>query len=198
MMTDCAAMTVDAITYLFNYAAERIKHREITDKEKQLDPEALFRRRKFLTLYLELIPPLVSVSTLMAVTVVALKQAIQVLTDYDLVSNQPDVFIMLVFSALNLLLDGVNVSCFARAQDRVVGLPASFYLSEEGTCNERTELSGLLKRANNSGDSTTHDSCISRTDMEHGSLVLSEDDDDQSSSSGHLNLNMCSAWTVRV
>ncbi len=200
MMADCAAMTVDAITYLFNYFAERIKHRSAPEADQQLDPEVLKRRRKLQILYLELIPPLVSVTTLAAVTIVSLKQAIEVLVEDGVVSKPPDVFIMTIFSLLNLLLDGVNVCCFARAEDQVVGLPASFYGStEEQARDEETEVTAMLKKGDAAGDATIYTSVAPEADLDSTNTsfgMIDEDDDRSSKSTNRLNLNMCSAWTV--
>ncbi len=193
-MADCAAMAVDAVTYLFNYCAERSKNREISHEEKLLDRDVLYRQRKLLRLYLELIPPLISVTTLLAVTIISLKQAIDVLVDDHPLDNPPDVIIMVVFSALNLLLDAINVRCFARAEHHFVGIPSA--INEHGHDQEetQTELTGLVKKNDDGNDSTTY-AGVSQAET---SLALSEDeDDDRSSASLHpLNLNMCSAWTV--
>lgn len=195
MMADCAAMAVDAITYLFNYMAERIKHRRAPEKDKQWDPEVLKRQRKLQRLYLELIPPLVSVTTLVGVTIVSLKQAIEVLVEDRALSKPPDVFIMSVFSLLNLLLDGVNVCCFTRAEDQVFGLPTSFYGStSEQTHDEEPKVTTLLKKGDNAADSTMYYSVAQEADTNFD--MIDEDDDRSSKSSNHLNLNMCSAWTV--
>lgn len=192
-MADCAAMAVDAITYLVNYFAERTKHRAITDDEKLLDPEVLHSRRKLLRLYLELIPPLISVTTLFVVTMVSLKQAIDILVDDEPVDNPPDVIIMLVFSALNLLLDAVNVQCFARAEDHFVGIPSTFLEHGQSQEETQTEMTGLLNKNDDCNDSTTYTG-VSQTET---IVEPIDDDDDRSSSSSHsLNLNMCSAWTV--
>lgn len=192
MMADCAAMAVDAITYLFNYYAERVKHREITEEEKSMDAVILHRRRRLQRLYLELIPPLISVTTLVIVTIYSLKQAIDVLIDDEPVGTPPDVIIMLVFSGLNLLLDAVNVSCFARAEHPVIGIPSTFLDLSHDRDETETELTGLLKTVDDGNDSTTY-TAASHADT--SLLGLDEDDDDQSSSSNHLNLNMCSAFT---
>lgn len=192
MMADCAAMAVDAITYLFNFFAERTKHREITEEEKALDPEVFQSRRKLMRLYLELIPPLISVTTLLVVTIVSLKQAVEVLVDNEPLDKPPDVILMLVFSGLNLLLDAVNVRCFAKAEDHFAGIPSAFYHHEDQKEDTLTELTGLLEKSNHDGNDSTYVGLS----QEDGSLVSSEHDEDDPSSSSHpLNLNMCSAWT---
>ena len=197
MMADCAAMTVDAITYLVNYGAERMKNREISENDLELHPEARQRHRKLQRLYLELVPPLFSVMTLLVVTFVSVKDSIDQLMDDGTDSKPPDVLIMLVFSLLNLILDAVNVSCFARAADQIVGLPASLLVNVNETGSvEETELAGLLKKGNDTGDSLTYSGVSQETDIDSGSSGMNDDDDSRSSGNNNLNLNMCSAWTV--
>jgi Co/Zn/Cd efflux system component len=191
MLADCAAMSVDSLTYLVNFYAERIKHREDTEEEKALPLAVLHRRRKLQRLYLELFPPLVSVTTLVTVTIISLKQAIVILVD-DEKEKTPDVIIMLVFSALNLILDAVNVTCFARAEQAEFPT-AIFHHDPEGQTEENdTELTGLLKkRAANPENSSQYD-----TTTADESSSLDQTDDDESQASREINLNMCSAWTV--
>ena len=141
MMGDSAAMAVDAFTYAFNLIAERMKRKlkkassqsevtmvsgktgdetsdEFTDdpKIKEIDE----RSRKKFNLYLEIIPPIVSVTTLIVVTIFVLKTAIEtILLDEDRpISEQsePNVILMFTFSTLNLLIDVTNVFCFAKAK----------------------------------------------------------------------------------
>lgn len=193
MMADCAAMAVDAITYLFNFFAERTKHRAITEEEKLLDPEVLQSRRKLMRLYLELVPPLISVTTLLVVTIFSLKQAVEVLVENEPLDNPPDVILMLVFSGLNLLLDAVNVRCFASAEDHFVGIPSAFYQDGDHTEKTQTELTGLLDKSDDDGKLSTY-ARLSQGDVSPGGSEHG-DDDERSSSSHPINLNMCSAWT---
>jgi Co/Zn/Cd efflux system component len=127
-MADCAAMYVDVVTYLFNFLAERLKgsHENMTARQVRL--------RKLL---FELVPPLISVATLVVVTIIALRQAWQTLMAPSAHGSIPNVQIMLIFSALNLLLDCFNVSCFARV-DSTLGI------SSLQVDNTRTETSPLL------------------------------------------------------
>lgn len=207
MMADCAAMAVDAITYLFNYSAEYIKHRPLTEQEQELDPHVLHQQKKLQRLYLELIPPLLSVSTLVVVTVVSLKQAIDVLLEDEPLEYPPDVVIMLLFSGMNLILDVFNVTCFARAEEKVVGIPSSFL---EHHHDRENDSKGQAKAATNSLERTAGNTELTRLLSQ-----TSEDDNDSTaytapadastlddnetsstaSSQNHLNLNMCSAWT---
>jgi Co/Zn/Cd efflux system component len=82
----------------------------------------LQRTKRKMVLHLEVIPPMISVTTLAAVTIVVINRAVRVLL-FDLHRNtttdqqgQPNVTLMLAFSIVNLFLDGVNVCCFARAK----------------------------------------------------------------------------------
>ena len=130
MMGDSAAMFVDALTYLFNLVAERRKSRfeeyyhELIPEDKGEDP---MRRKKLkkrakrkMILRMELIPPVISVIILLCVTAIVLKGSIAVLQldAHRDRSDQgdPNVTLMLIFSCINLLLDIVNVFCFARAK----------------------------------------------------------------------------------
>ncbi|CAB9500670.1 expressed unknown protein [Seminavis robusta] len=112
MLTDSAAMGVDALTYLFSMWAERIKNRSPTAEELQLPLAVREHRIEMKRLYLELIPPLISVSTMSLVTVLAVIMAWETLqADAQPIVNAG---LMLCFSVMNLLLDLVNVICFAR------------------------------------------------------------------------------------
>jgi hypothetical protein len=191
MLADCAAMSVDSLTYLVNFYAELIKHREYTEEEKALPLAVLHRRRKLQKLYLELFPPLVSVTTLVTVTIISLKQAIVILVDDEKDTGKPpDVIIMLVFSALNLILDAVNVTCFVRAEQ--AEFPTAIFHHDPEGQTEENELTGLLKkRSANLENSSQYD-----TTTADESSSLDQTDDDDSQASREINLNMCSAWTV--
>lgn len=125
MLADSMAMSVDAFTYLFNLVAERLKHRSSSQYEN-LSVEEAKRRKKILRLYLEFFPPMISVTTLIIVSFNALMEAVHTLIDppmlrlgkgEDISQEEPDVKIMIFFSALNLGLDVMNVLCFARVQN---------------------------------------------------------------------------------
>ena len=116
MLEDAEAMSVDALTYLFNLCAERIKHRPDNERERQLPSAVREYERELRRLYLEVIPPLISVTTLVIVTAYAVKDALVSLRLPDDVPEEDvNVNIMMWFSGANLLLDFVNVTCFARA-----------------------------------------------------------------------------------
>lgn len=120
MKADSEAMSIDALTYLFNLIAERLKYSKLTPYELTLSSTVCQYKRKLRRLYLELIPPAISVITLLIITMFTLREAIQtlhgVVNDNDN-NNGDDVSIglMLIFSSANLLLDFVNVTCFARS-----------------------------------------------------------------------------------
>lgn len=177
MMTDCAAMMVDVVTYLFNYCAEVMK---TTDKSTESERDVKIRN-----LYMELVPPLLSVTTLIVVTVMSLTDAFRELllnpvNDSQNTFASPDLHIMLTFSSMNLVLDIVNVTCFARVHQAI------------GTFND-------LQRKENCHTSSKDDSVV----YESSPLLRSNESihkNDRSASNSanedrELNLNMCSAWT---
>lgn len=195
MLADCEAMAVDALTYLFNLCAERIKHRPFTEKELSLPKAVRDRQRAKLRLYLELFPPLISVITLITVTIITLREAFGTLFgEGEAESEDVDIWIMLIFSGGNLLLDVVNVFCFARA-DQAFGLPA---MSQRHVRD--------LVRMTSKGAEVVHNDDEDHYASENTPLVIGERDkgiermescfpEDQTYG---VNLNMCSAWTVRM
>lgn len=192
-------MYVDVVTYLFNFLAERFKHQ--VHRRGGIKP----RDGRLYRLYLELIPPLISVITLLAVTGLGLRTAIKTLREppKDQV-NQPDISVMLWFSGMNLLLDVLNVTCFARV-DQAIGMSQlqnqyNIFRSQRNDENNEphvdypTEGTTLIDKVE-VGYSRNH---------HHESATDDPDDnfDDDSSAVSHdteaeggLNLNMCSAWT---
>ena len=192
MLADSAAMFVDALTYLFNLLAERLKHRPYSQEEKRIPAHIRQYRRRLHRLYLELVPPLISVSTLVVVTIFGFRDSMTVLLGKGPTNpaHQPDVQIMLLFSALNLGLDAVNVTCFARA-GQTVGLmnatseiPEAHHIHEveRSEASEKTPLKASIQWRVRSID----------TDSE------TNYSDAESQESSGLNLNMCSAWTVSL
>lgn len=128
MMGDSAAMIVDAITYLFNWFAERRKSQsdEFQDMglKNDVDPRKAARIRgrnkRKRVLQLEILPPTISVVTLAIVTFFVTKKAVGIL-QLDMHRSRdeqrlPNINLMLAFSIVNLALDGLNVFCFARAK----------------------------------------------------------------------------------
>ena len=141
MMGDSIAMAVDAFTYGFNLIAERMKgnpsytipflkihrydddndndrisKRKLSDKQREHIQKRCKRKQK---LVLELVPPIISVTTLFIVTIIILHGSISVLVldSHRDASQQtrPNVVVMFAFSLLNLVVDGVNILFFSKA-----------------------------------------------------------------------------------
>mmetsp|Transcript_6123 Transcript_6123/g.11606 ORF Transcript_6123/g.11606 Transcript_6123/m.11606 type:complete len:418 (-) Transcript_6123:229-1482(-) len=199
-------------TRSMNEGFERIK----TNSEKELD----MKRRN---LKLEIVPPVISVSILIVVIGVVLQNAIRVLI-LDSHRNKkeqslPNLAIMMTFSILNLLLDIVNVTCFARAKHLMgynTNVPSGsqieessyegktigdYQLSNEIGCNSLLDGGTVkIKHENPTAeDSTTiaiYDS--SRVLKEQASGVIGNDKLSGNEDDGgdeRVNLNMCSAYT---
>lgn len=122
MLADALAMSVDAFTYLFNLVAERLKHKTKWFGPTSISPEQRKRHRKLVRLYLEFIPPLISVTALVCVSAQAFYEAVSTImgkskSDEDDANDTPNVDLMFFFSALNLLLDVLNVFCFSKVQN---------------------------------------------------------------------------------
>lgn len=104
MLADTGAMSVDICSYALNWFAER-KKANVSEKRQQL--------------LLELLAPSFSVIALLVITIYSFHGSlITLIPGHSFVppSDQPNLIIMLVFSSLNLVLDILNVSCFARAK----------------------------------------------------------------------------------
>eukprot|EP00980_Cylindrotheca_fusiformis_P030129 scaffold24435_cov264-Cylindrotheca_fusiformis.AAC.1 len=178
MLEDAEAMAVDALTYLFNLLAEGVKNRPDTEYEKTLPPEVLDYRRERLRLYMELIPPLISVVTLVIVTVLATRDAIQSLADPMSEGKVVNVDLMIIFSAGNMVLDVINVFCFAKANQAFGLSTVKKEPSSHSTQSARTvEMEGLLTQP--------------YADIILPSTADTRDSEEKTS----VNLNMCSAWT---
>ena len=182
MMTDCAAMYVDVLSYLVNFLAERLKHGKTGKNIREL---------RLHRLYLELVPPLASVTTLIGVTVISLKKACEVLlnlenNDNDADGTSPDLDLMLLFSGLNLVLDFVNVSCFARV-DQAVGIPGQH---GEENIHVHIERGGDHHQHHNNNEATEHTHLVKKHDDKDE--VESEQSDEEHQG---MNLNMCSGKT---
>ena len=176
MIGDSATMFVDSMTYLFNLIAERKKDRfDETFATTETDPERAYviqeQAKRKMTLTWELVPPLISIMTLNAVTIYILQDAVHVLI---LNSNRPaseqrdpNLNLMIIFSSLNLGLDVFNVFCFARAK-HLFGYRTSTE-AKESTNDNRSRILWCQRRNQN-----LHV-------MQQGP-----------------NLNMCSAYTVSL
>ncbi len=108
MLGDSATMFVDAFTYMFNLYAER-------EKGAALKPSPLQKAK------LELIPPTISVVALISVTTYVSAEAIRTIHEYNVgpedtdPSDDANTTYMLIFSSINLLIDFLNMGCFASA-----------------------------------------------------------------------------------
>lgn len=208
MLGDSAAMAVDALTYGFNLYAEREKNQDETQDQTsedeimdnielsstdrldavtkgdhsegeterdRLERQFLKRRRH---LHLELVPPLMSVSILVIVTIFVLRKSIHtlILDTHRNESEQtrPNLELMMAFSTANLFLDVFNVTCFARAK-HLMGYNTKEKSNKEQKYGELTDdylFSGLNDDNDDSG------------------TVPEEIEEDE-----RVNLNMCSAYT---
>ena len=234
MLGDSIAMMVDALTYLFNLIAERQKEIYASKLKQQNNvtapATALTRSRMVLqyrkyTYQLELIPPLISVSILLVVTVLVMKESIHTLildTQRDAsLQSDPNINLMVLFSFFNLLLDFLNVGCFASASH------AFGYKTDSGnnhthshatrstpTTTASEEISETFEDENVDISNSTEDYDSDESETEE-SETIEEDpidveneislsqhyDIDDRFNSGDMdgdstNLNMCSAYTV--
>ena len=197
MLADSEAMGVDAMTYLFNLCAERIKNAPCSVEELQLSFEERKHKRKMKRLYLELIPPFISVATLIAITITTMRDALHTLSGNKMIDDssrdEEKAGVMLFFSSMNLLLDVVNVTCFARA-DKAFGLAVIQSQGEFRRSIRRAseDLSLLVKNKM----PVTYE----RDDSNGIELLVSRAmsmDEASEEAANLVNLNMCSAWTVR-
>lgn len=186
MLEDAEAMSVDALTYLFNLCAERIKHRPYSAKERELPESVREYKREMTRLYLELFPPLLSVLTLIVVTAYAIKGALETLGQPDDVPEEDvDVSIMMWFSGANLVLDIVNVSCFARAHQAF------------GLSTVKREAAPTRYSVRNRGElASTETERLVREEGTEGGEMEGDHSDGGVGQQFLVNLNMCSAWTV--
>jgi len=249
MLGDSAAMVVDAMTYLFNWCAERKKAQLIVnddddddddgdnyedfvdriggekrisnndndgdndDKERRQRIVARTKRKK--VLQLELTPPLISVSTLIVVTIVVLRQSIRVLVldAHRSISKQgnPNIRIMMYFSIANLALDLINVANFAKAK-HLFGYETNNHLHDQGHAalasvsddddNDDTNNHDNKNDTHDKGEGQFQQRPLPRLKIKHNNSVRAkeeyndDDDDDEGDQDSEANLNMCSAYTV--
>lgn len=221
MKGDSAAMIVDSMTYLFNFYAEKRKARfdqEYTVDSQlnaSIDPEMQrlikARERRKLVLRLEIIPPLISVTTLIAVTVVVLRQAIKVLrldikrSEAD--QSHPNVRLMMIFSIINLVLDFVNVFYFAKA-NHLQGFETRPYRTMDAhNPSETLESSSSSQQSASEQNGTCHlnvqEQQISMEQQVNGKSAVAKSDDPfedeavgmvDSDERANLNMVRCSIW----
>jgi len=213
MVGDSAAMVVDSLTYLFNSHAERVKNISLQEKddeslsefEKELRRLGRTRQR----LWLEILPPLCSVMTLIGLTIYILFDAMDTLAEQNGVDgasttdNDPNIGVMFFFSGLNLVLDILNVTCFARAKHAfgfaVIDKDRHRYslvydgalhnqLGDSMRARSEIDLSGL----NNNELSCRENYCsISEEEGNSRTLQMNQEKEERQ----EVNLNMCSAYT---
>lgn len=200
MLADCQAMAVDALTYLFNLWAERAKSIPLVGKKgREMTRNERNYHQELQRLYLELIPPAISCCTLIGITIDTLRDAFATLMG-EVAEEEEDVsvVIMMIFSLSNLFLDIVNVTCFARSSsssgldwarpDKSVSCASCTTMA-----NEKTPLVVLVV---NSGEAEETPVALAERTFMAGILSkipLHKFHDH----SDLVNLNMCSAWTVR-
>jgi Co/Zn/Cd efflux system component len=172
------------MTYLFNYGAERMKHKlEYGSNDDDNSPNGNDEdKRELQRLLLELIPPSISASTLTIVTIMTMKQSIKIILSDTSKENPPDITIMLIFSALNLALDAMNVIEFSRVDHVVLSMTNVHHQHSHHFHRSHREM--------------VEESITEVTELLKGSQIGNDNDDiSKCSSEADLNLNMCSAWT---
>ena len=219
MVGDSSAMVIDSLTYLFNSYAEKIKNKSLRESvdddlsaaEKELKRLERTRQR----LWLEILPPLCSVMTLIVLTIYIIIDAFRTLStpDYDVGENdsdEPDIGVMFFFSALNLGLDIMNVTCFARAKHAfgfaVIDKDRHRYvLAYDGSLHnemadsmkrERSEVDFARLQTDQKDDSPENYCSIAVPEKSDTALHILPSVDEEEESDD-INLNMCSAYTVR-
>jgi hypothetical protein len=230
MVGDSSAMVVDSLTYLFNSYAEKIKNKSLaeSDEELQSETEKELRRleRTRQRLWLEILPPLCSVCTLIALTIYITIDALNTLTNpvqpefkvgeddgkSGESNDEPDIGVMFFFSGLNLLLDILNVTCFARAK-HAFGFAVidedrhRYMLAYDGSLHN--QYADSLKEIRSEVDLHKLDIDLEEepTFQQNYSSIQEEKNNPSSAlqsvaaanshSRKEVNLNMCSAYTVR-
>lgn len=208
MLGDSSAMIVDAFTYLFNFYALRRKSRldvalsvDITDADPAHAAYIRERTKRKITKQLEIIPPLISVTTLIIVTIWIIDGSVHVLLHgVDPNAHEPNIKIIMGFSCFNLLLDFFNVFCFARAR-HMLGYDI---IDEERTVDEAFEPTASVKQDKpGEGDFAVDTIYGSSSVLDNDSLdVELAAPSTNVIVTGYLrtpkprpNLNMCSAYT---
>lgn len=214
MVGDSSAMVIDSLTYLFNSYAEKIKNKSMkeSDDDTLSDSEKDLRRleRTRQRLRLEILPPLCSVLTLIVLTIYIIADAFNTLAapDYEVGeddgsggNDEPDIGVMFFFSALNLGLDIMNVTCFARAKHAfgfaVIDKDRHRYvLAYDGSLHN--EMADSMKRQQSEVDLARLDSdqdLHSTSEESAGAAYESHTVGEGGERSDDINLNMCSAYT---
>ena len=199
MLADSAAMMVDAFTYLFNLIAERLKNRPIPVDDSVPDIVRKRQRRRKV-LYLEIVPPLISVVTLIVVSVVVLADAVDTIMkrltteDQNVVDNDddlPNAWIMFLFSSANLALDVMNVTCFAKAKSFGFFMLHHLFGNEQETGIEMEEPTIPTESTRLVGEKVGGGDYDASMDVEQIDNKYFDDGGEERTA----NLNMCSAYT---
>jgi len=216
MIGDSSAMIVDSLTYLFNSYSEKIKNKSLQENDDEslsdAEKEMLRLGRTRQRLWLEILPPLCSVMTLILVTIYIIIDALNILAELENLvgeddgtstNDEPDIGIMFFFSALNMGLDILNVTCFARAKhafgfavidkDRhryMLAYDGSLHnqLADSMRVRSEVDLSGMGSDDHSSRENYCS---ISKDNIVQPPLRVIEEEDKPR----EVNLNMCSAYT---
>lgn len=200
LLGDSAAMMVDAFTYLLNWYAERQKRAYAQFLQNDRDNDRVVLEFRKYHLQLELLPPLVSVSTLLLVIGLVLRKAIRVLIldatrDVSLQAD-PNVNLMLLFSILNLFLDILNVFCFAKAK-HALGYDTGVDHIDAPPIKDQLQLKSMQRLLDDdeTGDRQEEENLHSGN-SESNRMEPLEIESDEQDHQHDANLNMCSAYTV--
>ena len=175
MISDSLAMSVDAFTYLFNLIAERLKRNPnaccccgggggAKHHKTPLTMEERRHRRKLTRLYLEFFPPLISVTALTIVSYRGLRTSVNSILELTrspilgatyissaAKEEDPNVQLMLIFSGLNLLLDMLNVTCFAKTDNFSIASLEQFGLQFDQTKEGGGETKKVMSNGHGHG-----------------------------------------------
>lgn len=185
MMADAQAMAVDAFTYLFNLMAERQKRKlfdneDSTDQKSEKTKNRQLLDNKIYMIYLELIPPSISVVVLVAVSVQAFCDAMDKLFNKEFVpkSEQSNVLLMFAFSGTNLLIDILNMLYFSKLKNFTKSLSNLFGFNGENqdrAHNGVTESSDFDKNKKKIKFAVNHDENIRLLDPEKSSNTYDDE-----------------------
>ncbi|KAL7527012.1 hypothetical protein ACHAWF_002000 [Thalassiosira exigua] len=216
MVGDSAAMMIDSFTYLFNSYAEKIKNKSLQEKDDGtlLESEKELRRlrRTRQRLWLEILPPICSVTTLIVLTIYIIMDSVETLAETNdsedgtsSAEDDPNIGIMFFFSALNLGLDVLNVTCFARAKHAfgfaVIDKDRHRYmLAYDGSLhNEFADSMRVRSEVDLSGLDNDEMNCSENyCSVSQGNTPptpLQIDEEKEKRKPQEVNLNMCSAYT---
>jgi len=127
---------------------------ELQRQDRERHQRIIKRTRRKMVLQLELLPPLISVTTLIVVTAVVLHNSVRVLMlDAHRSRSQqgnPNILVMIYFSIANLGLDLLNVANFAKAK-HLFG-----YETNDKPPEGHEALSGFEESSDRSEDDSNH------------------------------------------